>query len=324
MRALSLMGLGKKDFRVSQLFDAYITVDWSSKSSRSPARPSRDAIWVGERRAFDLDSSTSGNEIYFRTRMECRSHIYNRLLHHLRHGRRVFLGFDFAYGYPAGFASALELDRTLPPWRAVWDELTRLITDEDDNSNNRFEVASGLNARCEGHKPGPLWGRPASLDLPDLSTTSPGFPYESWNGTGLERLRQVELQQRNAKETWKVFYAGSVGGQTLTGIPVVCELRDDPELSRYSRVWPFETGFTATPTPHEGPFVLHAEIFPSNLPGSLEEGLIQDRAQVRAVARWLSETDEVGELGSYFATPRALSPERIEACLQEEGWILGS
>jgi hypothetical protein len=202
MRALSLIGLGKEDFRVSQLSDAYITVDWSSKSSRSPARP--------------------------------------------------------------------------------------------------------------------------SLDLPDLSTTSPGFPYEPWNGTGLERLRQVELQQRNAQETWKVFYAGSVGGQTLTGIPVVCELRDDPELSRYSRVWPFETGFTATPTPHEGPFVLHAEIFPSNLPGSLEEGLIQDRAQVRAVARRLSETDEVGELGSYFATPRALSPERIEAYLQEEGWILGS
>ena len=308
---------------MAQLFDAYIAVDWSSKSSQSPRRPSPDAVWVGERLASDLDGSI-GDETYFRTRAKCRKHIHNRLLHHVDLGRRVFLGFDFAYGYPVGFSSALELDSALPPWRAVWNELTGLITDEDDNSNNRFEAASGLNARCRGPKPGPLWGRPANLDLPDLSTTSPGFTYETQNGTRLNRLRQVELRQRNAQETWKLFYAGSVGGQTLTGIPTVCGLRDDRALSRFSRVWPFETGFTANPAPCEGPFILHAEIFPSNLPGPLEEGIIHDRAQVRAVARWLAEMDEAGELGNYFATPIALSTEGIEACLQEEGWILGS
>lgn len=309
---------------MSQLFDAYITVDWSSRSSRSPARPSPDAVWVGERLALDIDGATNVNECYFRTRTECRSYIRNRLSHNVDRGRRVFLGFDFAYGYPTGFANALELDRALPPWRAAWNELTRLINDEDDNRNNRFEVASELNARCRGRNPGPLWGRPANLDLPSLSTTSPGFPYDTRNGIRLQRLRQVELRQSNAQETWKLFYAGSVGGQTLIGIPAVCELRDDPELSGYSHVWPFETGFTTNPTPREGPFILHAEIFPSNLSHPLEEGLIQDRAQVRAVARWLSETDEAGELGSYFATPTALALEKIEACVQEEGWILGS
>lgn len=309
---------------MSQLFDAYITVDWSSRNSPSPVRPTRDAIWVGERIPLDLDGSPSVNECYFRTRTECQSHIHNRLSHHVNHGRRVFLGFDFAYGYPAGFSSALELDPALPPWRAVWNELTHLITDENDNRNNRFEVASGLNDRCRGRTPGPLWGRPANLDLPDLSTSSPGFPYEAQNSTRLERLRQVEMRQRNAQETWKLFYAGSVGGQTLTGIPAVCRLRDDPRLSACSRVWPFETGFTISPTPQEGPFVLHAEIFPSNLSSPLDEGIIQDRAQVRAVARWLAEADEARELGNYFAAPMGLSAGGLRASLQEEGWIVGS
>jgi hypothetical protein len=125
---------------MSRLFDAYIAVDLSSRSNPSPAGPSKDAIWVGERLAqSEVDTSVVG-EAYFRTRLECKTHVRNRLLQHADHQRRVLIGFDFAYGCPEGYVDALGLD-VVPPWRRVWNELTELITDNARNLNNRFEAA---------------------------------------------------------------------------------------------------------------------------------------------------------------------------------------
>ena len=50
-------------------------------------------------------------------------------------GERVLVGFDFPYGYPAGFAAALDL--TGPPWLAVWRYLVagcRMTPDERERS----------------------------------------------------------------------------------------------------------------------------------------------------------------------------------------------
>jgi hypothetical protein len=78
---------------------------------------------------------------------------------------RVLVGFDFAYGYPRGFAAALGLTGT--PWRAVWRYLTNEISDDPrTNINNRFEVAAQLNARLGSHV---FWGRPALPMLAELS-----------------------------------------------------------------------------------------------------------------------------------------------------------
>jgi len=77
----------------------------------------------------------------------------------LHMGGRVLIGFDFPYGYPSGFAAALGLKGSGPPWRATWNELASLISDGDDSRNNRFKVASHLNLRC-GPGPGPFWGAP--------------------------------------------------------------------------------------------------------------------------------------------------------------------
>lgn len=265
---------------MARLFDVYIAADWSSRNKPSPAKPTEDAIWVGEKLAAGVFDPTVVEETYFRTRLNCISYLRNRLLHHTDQRRRVFIGFDFAYGYPVGFATALGLTGDVP-WRGVWDELARLIVDEEDNTNNRFEVAAELNARCGEPTPGPFWGCPSGRELPTLRMRSPGYPYEVWSGLALNRLRQVDRRQRGAQETWKLFGAGSVGGQSLVGIPAVCRLRDDEALKGYSRVWPFETGFTLLPTPEEGPFVLHVEIFPGNVPDLLDtEILIRDQAQV--------------------------------------------
>jgi hypothetical protein len=308
-----------------RLFDAYIAVDWSSRSNPSPAGPSKDAIWVGERLAqSEVDASVVG-EAYFRTRLDFKTHVRNRLLQHADHRRRVLIGFDFAYGYPEGYVDALGMDVDLPPWRRVWNEPTELVTDNARNLNNRFEAAAELNARRGEPTLGPFWGCPLGRQRPTLKMTSPVYPYTTRSGLTLDRLRQVDKRQRGAQEIWKLFGAGSVGGQSLVGIPVVRGLRDDTRLAAFSRVWPFETGFVSSPVPDEGPFVLHVEIFPGNVLDQLDADLaVRDQAQVRAVTNWLSRLDSDGQLRRLFATPGGLSPEEIDACVEEEGWIIGS
>lgn len=103
-----------------RLFDAYIAVDWDSKAVPSPPTQSRDAVWVGERFIDSEGASYTATEEYFRTRRLAERHIRSRLMAHLAAQRRVFLGFDFPYGYPSGFAEALDTVAKEPPWRQVW------------------------------------------------------------------------------------------------------------------------------------------------------------------------------------------------------------
>jgi hypothetical protein len=308
-----------------RLFDVYLAVDWSARSAPGPAAPTHDALWVGERGMHAASLETSCSESYWRTRHACTAYLRARLLHHVEAGRRVLLGFDFPLGYPAGFSAALRLNGDEPPWLRRWQELERLVVDEANNANNRFHVAAYLNARCGAPVPGPLWGCPSALRLPALAPTSPGYPYQVRPGLSLERLRLTERRARGVQPVWKLYGTGSAGGQALVGIPALCRLRSDPALAAVSRVWPFETGFTPALTTEQGPAIILAEIWPGLVPGPLDPGIaIRDQAQVRAVSQWLADLDAAQQLGALFAAPRDLSPEALEHCLTEEGWILGS
>jgi precorrin-8X/cobalt-precorrin-8 methylmutase len=242
----------------------------------------------------------------------------------MQHGLRVLLGFDFCYGYPAGYAAALGLTDGMPPWRRTWNEITGLIQDSPTNANNRFAVAAALNTRCAGVTPGPLWGSTGTSDS-TLPAKRPRFPYQVRSGLLLEEFRQTERWGSGGQPVWKLLGSGSVGGQTLLGIPAVCGLRDDPEFAAISRVWPFETGFTAHPTPNDGSCILHAEIYPALVSRWLDPTLpIRDQAQVRAMVRWLAHLDAAGLLNSLFAPPEALSAAACATCIEEEGWMLGA
>lgn len=307
---------------MKRLFDVYLAVDWSARSKLSPAAPAQDALWVGEAFAPGLAEAEAPKESYWRTRHACRDYLRARLLEHIQAGRRVFIGCDFPYGYPVGLAEALGLSENIPPWRRIWNELSRLIADDASNGNNRFEVANALNTRCAGPTPGPFWGCPAGAAFGNLLPTSPLYPYRTHAGPALERLRLTERLARGAQPGWKLYGTGSAGGQALLGIPVVCRLRDDPALAGVSRVWPFETGFTALPAPEDGPAIIHAEIWPGLVPDQLDVALpIRDQAQVRAVARWLARLDDAGQLGTLFNP--AHSSEMPDKYSEEEGWILG-
>jgi hypothetical protein len=94
------------------MFDADIFVDWSAANGLKPAKPSTDAVWVGE-----LVTQTGfQQETYHRSRFDSTGHVKNALLNQVKEGHRVLVGFDFRYGYPLGFAKALALPHGPQSW----------------------------------------------------------------------------------------------------------------------------------------------------------------------------------------------------------------
>lgn len=307
------------------LFDAYIFIDWSAANRPGRKQPSPNEIWIGEQ----IRHQGCLPEKYCCSRSDSIEYIVDILKGHIRQKRRVLIGFDFPYGYPKGFANSLGDDNGSQSWWKTWEELSRRIKDAANNKNNRFQVANDLNAKIGGSPPGPFWGHPVGQTWPNLKPKSPDFPFHSAKGVSLKRLRLGESRIGGLQETWKLSGAGSVGSQVLVGIPKLHYLRHHIEFGQYSKVWPFETHFTPTPTPEKGPFILHSEIWPGIVSLETEcilsEGktLIKDQAQVRAMCHWASQLDEKGELGEYFGTPRGLTDGQIQDCVDHEGWILG-
>jgi hypothetical protein len=269
-------------------FDTIIMVDWSARSAPSPARPTKDAIFVAEA------TGEQRQVTYHRTRAAAHRALEAAFDTALVEGRRVLAGFDFPFGYPRGFARAVT--GTDDPF-ALWAWLATAIRDDDRNANNRFDVAETLNRRFPGI--GPFWGCPAGRatdDLPMRGTLRAGH--------GLPERRMVEDRLRRAQPCWKLFTTGSVGSQVLLGLPRLEALR-----RRYGvalAVRPFED--------RDAPIVL-AEIYPSLL-----DAAVKARQQPDEVF----DATQVRILAQAFA---GLKAGQLDAMLREgdaeEGWIAG-
>ena len=283
------------------LFDTYIIVDWSA--SRAPKR-GKDSIWICRQAP---DGETVANPP---TRYAARLLLAEMLADATAKGERVVAGFDFPFGYPAGFANRLELAGT--PWRAVWDEIAALLDDREDNYNDRFQVAAALNARVSGGA-FPFWGRPVRMESDYLGAKH----HKRHAEDGLLEKRLIDIWMIGAQPCWKLIGAGSVGGQVLTGLPVVRALRDDERWAAQARVWPFETGLGL---PDEARIVF-AEVWPSWWTACAKLGPPNDKAQVRTVARVFAVSDRAGKLGAWFSPDiGAADPRQI---IEEEAWTLG-
>jgi hypothetical protein len=296
------------------LFDSYVIVDWSANSK---PKAGNDSIWIG---VADRDPAAEiGLHIQtrnVRTRHAAEQEVAAALTARLNQRRRVLVGFDFPYGYPAGFANRLG-GTSGKPWLATWEMLAREIRDSELNANNRFHVAAQLNEAL-GFTSGPFWGCPKSKAAPHLSPKGPDR-----EAITLQRLRHVERAVDGVQEIWKLFTVGSVGSQALMGIPRVHSLRNNRDLAAVSSVWPFETGFTREPTRGGGPAIVHTEIWPGLV--SLPElgARVKDDVQVETLARHFARLDSAGELAELFDTPR-IDPDAVQECVDEEGWILGA
>ncbi|MCY4179436.1 MAG: molybdopterin-binding protein, partial [Litoreibacter sp.] len=220
-----------------------------------------------------------------------------RIADELERGHGLCIGFDFAFGYPRGFAEALT-GKSDP--LALWDWFEARVEDAP-KQNNRAELAGQINAMFEGI--GPFWGNPSpKLDVPDL----PRKGLARTCSTFAER-RVVETRAKGSFPVWQLAGAGAVGSQVIMGLPVLARLRQ--RFTGRVSVWPFE--------PLDTPVAL-VEVWPSLIAGAVAEGQyegeIKDAAQVRLLARALSRLDQVGRLEPILADGRTESGE---------GWILG-
>ncbi|MBI1354092.1 MAG: cobalamin biosynthesis protein CbiG [Acidobacteria bacterium] len=284
------------------LFDSYLIVDWSAAGipKRGP-----DSVWLRlESRAGSLLENPA-------TRAEARARILTLVLEALQQGQRILVGLDFGFGYPVGFAEALGLAGS--PWRAVWNELCRRIDDRATNSNNRFQAAAEINQRLTGGR-GPFWGCPRSAENEFL-----GCRRNDASLAGLAERRLCEQRLRRSHPVWKLYTTGSVGSQTLLGIPRLASLLSDPRLAGRAAVWPFETGLTAPYSPG----AIFAEIYPSMRIAEARPGEVKDSAQVRTLARWFRELGQKERLSELFEGPADLTPDERRQVESEEGWILG-
>ena len=287
-------------------FDHYVIVDWSAANQ---PKQGRDSIWICHR---GPDGEQCDNPP---TRHLAALRLAEILTAATAAGERVLLGFDFPFGYPAGFAARLGLDGA--PWRALWDEIAATLHDGSDNRNDRFLLGAELNRRVSGGR-FPFWGCPARFDHDHLGPKH----HDRHGGEGLAEKRLIDEWMVGAQPCWKLAYTGSVGSQALTGIPVVRRLRDDPRWAATARVWPFETGLSLP----DAARIVFAEVWPSWWRRQIraEHGPPNDKAQVRSVAEIFAAADAAGELAAWFAGGgAALTAEQRRIVETEEAWTLG-
>jgi hypothetical protein len=276
-------------------FDRAIVVDWSAANLPTSPTNRANAVWIG------CHDSEGGIEWHHRTRATAEAQIGTLINTARADGLRLLIGFDFAMGYPAGFAARLTGS---PTARAVWRWLAEAVSDGPDNRNNRFAVAAQINAAFpEG--PGPFWSHPTGQSWPGLPFRRAGIDYAA---LGLTEYRAAEIAVPRAKSPWMLFNPGSVGSQSLLGLPMIHRLGQNPDVA----VWPFDTTSEAR--------IVVAEVYPSLLAGPVAilanaDGLPADQAQVRLLSRALFNLSHAGKLAPLLDTP----PEA-----QEEGWILGT
>lgn len=280
---------------MSPPFDRVVIVDWSA--ANLPTSPTRkaNAVWVG------CHDAEGGAEWHHRTRAAAVEQVGALIDTARTQGQRLLIGFDFAFGYPIGFAERLTGQASAA---AVWRWLAETVEDAPDNRNNRFAVASRINARFpEG--PGPFWSHPSEQHWPDLPPRRVEIDYAA---LGLAEHRLAEAAAKGAKSPWMLFNPGSVGSQSLLGLPVIHRLTQRPGVA----VWPFDADAPKAP-------VMLAEVYPSLLAGPVailanRLGITADQAQVRLLSASLWRLAQANALGPLLQTP----PEAAT-----EGWILG-
>lgn len=282
------------------LFSHYIAIDWSA--ANTPTRGA-NSIWIAE----------SGDDaVNWPTRAAAMDYLRARIVRAIEREERFLMGFDFAFGLPAGLAKAIT---GTPRWDALWADLSRRVEDQPNNKNNRFSVGSDLNALI-GMEEGPFWGHPHqhggrydALSPTAPKSLPPGFPFK----------RLVERRQRSAKSVFQLAYTGAVGSQSLLGIASLERLRREPAFKDKIAIWPFETRFHLD---FSKPITI-AEIYPSSHVVDPALHPVTDAAQVLSVARDLSFWDRTGALPDKFSA-FGLSDMERDLVLREEGWILGT
>nr|WP_170506979.1 gephyrin-like molybdotransferase Glp [Ruegeria arenilitoris] len=259
-------------------------VDWSGGNDTGLSER-KDAIW-----ACVVCKGRAEEPTYLRNRKIAEQWLHDLIADEIASGRRLCLGFDFPFGYPKGFARALT--GSDDPLR-LWDWFESRIEDSP-KANNRFDLAGEINRRFGGK--GPFWFNGLRRGIDGLPKNKADYH----NPFPERRCVELNPETKGSFTCWQMGGAGAVGGQVMTGLPVLARLRR--AFTGQISVWPFE--------PLDTP-VAFVEIWPSLTLGAGPKDRIKDAWQVEQVALSLA----------------GMRPEELANHLNvnaaEEGWILG-
>lgn len=272
------------------LFDRHIIVDWSGGNDRG-AKPTKDAIWAGV-----SDAGVVGEPLYFRTRAMVEAWLVDQIEQALLNNKRLCIGFDFPFAYPAGFARAV-CGRDDP--LGLWDWLAERVEDAP-KSNNRFDIAAKINAMFDHD--GPFWGNGLDRDIAHLPRKKPVH-----NGFSFAERREVEQRAPGSFTCFQMSGAGAVGGQVIMGLPALARLRQ--RFAGKVSVWPFEPLVTQIALVEVWPSLLRDQVN-----AAVAGGGIKDAHQVRLLAKVIGQLDSDGDLAEMLAKSDVT---------KVEGWILG-
>ena len=297
---------------MARLFKAYVIVRWSAASKPTTGA---DSVWIGVlkpdvrfRLAFEAHNPP--------TRAQAEALLAQIVEDRVKRRERTLVGFDFPLGFPRGLATGLKLTGG-EPWRAVWDQLNRMVKDKADNTNNRFGVGSEINRRLTGG-PFPFWGCPPR---DTLTTLQPKRGREHGPGD-IPEFRHVEIAEKSGHPVWKLYYNGAVGGHGILGMPMVRRLSD--ARGDALQVWPFQTGWKALAEADlAGVEVVAAEVSTDGVKAAPLPGELKETTQVRALAEHFAKLDEAGKLGAQFGHAKGVAAAVVHDVETEEGWVLG-
>ena len=262
-------------------FDTVVIVDWSGGNDRGPT-PKKDAIWVAVNRGGMADAP-----VYLRNRQVAEDWLKALFEAERAAGRRVLAGFDFPFGYPAGFARALTgSDDPIDLWHWFEERI-----EDAPKANNRYVLAGQIN-KALGQGRGPFWFHPTGAGIDGLPQNKKDY------ANPFPDRRQCEMQAKGAFTCWQMGGAGAVGGQVFTGLPVLARLRRQFGAA----VWPFE--------PLNADIAL-VEVWPSLTVGAAPQGMVKDAWQVAEVARQIA------------GLPEDTLARMLNVTAPEEGWIFG-
>jgi len=284
------------------LFDRYIAVDWSAENK---AKSGKDSIWIGTSEIGSLPTSENP-----RTRHAAMAELRTRCLAAIAAGERLLIGFDFAFGYPAGAAETIGGTSS---WQSIWTRLAVDVVDGSDNVSNRFHAAERIN-RSLADGLARYWGHPWQHRYDALTRHKPAD-----NHRVIAEKRLVERYNSKTQPVWKLSGIGAVGSQAFVGIPRLQALRADPLLAGHVAIWPFETAFANDLSKS----ITVAEIFPSIINVVAGKGEVRDRLQVEAISTLFARADQAGKLKELLSAPASLASDDLPVVLAEEGWIVG-
>ncbi len=287
-------------------FDRYLFADYSGARSRSAQRGSiRLAAASREQRATLVQGRF------------CREELTDELLRQLRgatsRGERVIFGQDHQYGLPAALLAELGVRQL--PWRHLLGVLVEGTYGERSPAlGPPHEFGRSLNRWLVDQGSLPYFYSATKASMYGV----PGRNPRSNDGT-LHRLTE-RCGARSGRGVPKTFNRigdnGTVGGQTLVGLPQIDRLlqRCRSDSIRVA-VWPFD-GLSLDRASYEGAHVM-IEPYPTSL---RHAGVTQsDAADALACADEVRRTDQSGQL-SRLLDLTSLSASDGELA-QIEGWI---